>query len=116
MIVVAGQAIVAEATFERKVNGVMERYDPPVVKCSFLHADGTEETKVYAGSDPDDADVVRIVEGSYEAPYLPAVSEDLQIRWYALDTVGAKQWPSKSNNIVLGVEPDPHTFTDVTTP
>lgn len=116
MIVKVGQAIVAEATFERKVNGVVQRYDPTTVKVSFLHADGTEETKVYAGSDPDDSDVVRLSAGSYEAPYLPTVAEDLQIEWLATDTVGAKSWPSKSNNIPQEVEPDPHTFTDVTTP
>lgn len=116
MIVKVGQAIVAEATFERKVNGVLEKYDPTTVKVSFLHADGTEETKVYSGTDTDDSDVVRLSVGSYEAPYLPLVSEELSIAWKATDTVGAKVWPSKSNTLKPGVDPDPHTFTDVTTP
>lgn len=116
MIVKTGQTIVAEATFERRVNGVVERYDPATVKVSFRHADGTEETKVYSGTDPDDSDVVRLSVGSYEAPYLTAIAEDLQIAWRATDTVGAKTWPSKSNSILLGVEPDPHTFTDVLIP
>lgn len=116
MIVTVGQSIVAGATFERKVNGVLQRYDPGTVKCSFLHADGTEETKVYAGSDPDDADVVRLAVGSYEAPYLAAVAEELRVEWLATDTVGSKTWPSKSSSSIVRVVADPHTFTDLPAP
>jgi hypothetical protein len=116
MLVRIGETIVAEVTFERKVNGVLQRYDPGTVKCSFLHADATEETKVYAGSDPDDADVVRLATGSYESPYLVAVAEDLRIEWLATDTVGAKTWPSKSRSSIVRVAADPHTFTDLPAP
>jgi hypothetical protein len=113
MLVTAGNTIVTEVTFSRKVNGVTENYDPTSVRCSFLHADGTEEVKIYSGTEPDDEDVIRTARGCYETPYIPRVKEELRIEWIASDTVGAKTWPSKSRSIPADIQLDSHTGSDV---
>lgn len=110
------QTIEFEFTCSRKTNGVLALYDPGVVKCSFLHADGTEDTLVLNGSDPGDSNLVRLSLGTYLATYKPTVVERMRIKAYSEDTVGADTWPGKSTEFVVRVDPDPHTFTDVPAP
>jgi hypothetical protein len=110
------QAFEFEFTCSRRVNGVLTLYDPTVVKCSFLHIDGTEDTLVYSGSDPGDANLVRLSTGTYLVTYKPSIVEPLRIRAYSEDVVGTETWPGKSIEFVVRVEPDPHQYTDIPAP
>jgi hypothetical protein len=113
LVATVGQTFVYEFTCTRRVNDVEELYDPTTVKCSFLHANGSEDTLVYAGSDTGDDVLVRLSIGSYIANYTPTTIERLRLRVQTTDTIGAHTWPGKSRDEIVDVHADPHQYIDI---
>jgi len=117
MTEVLGNSKIVDFEFTRLRNGVLEKYDPSVVKISILKIDEKEivheDSITFDGSGDRDDQLIRNDVGSYTLTYDLDIVGSWRIRALTETTEGAHNWTSKQpDEVSFYVEADPHQYID----
>lgn len=117
MIATAGETISIPIECTHRVNGVDTLYDPTTLVVSETLSDGSEDAITYGGAGTGDDALIRLDVGSYELRYVvPSGVDSARLRAKTTDTVQSVVWPSKSNELLIRIKPDPRNYADTPAP